>query len=406
MPIEFDIVYNDNSRQRIIVQNDNRSQDYVITDLDTQTIVAVEFDPENWLLENNEEVTGPEPPTLLAVYPNAGAPMIHWSASASLISQVQGYRIYESPNGESDWSLLVNESVLTPTTTMYVAPTIAVGVARYYRIHSYNNGQGIASDVYGLRRSAIASNQVVIVDGFDRWDNQAFSNGLNHDLAVTHGRAINGNNVGFETYANDWFGAAVGNNLPSGSSVGAVHWILGNESTVDETFDLNEQNKVSQFLEGGGKLFVSGDEIGWDLGRTSRPIADQNFYRDYLKAAYILDDSEDYSVLGAGDSTVFINDTYNYGSGDIHFFAAFPDVIGSPVGSGAITSLLYSPGVGAGIQYFGTFGSSSLPGGVINIGFSVENISTEQERILFMQRVLDAWGLLTPPPSSVYIHTF
>jgi hypothetical protein len=68
--------------------------------------------------------------------------------------------------------------------------------------------------------------------------------------------------------------------------------------------------------------------------------------------------------------------------------------------------LLYSPGVGAGIQYFGTFGSSSLPGGVINIGFSVENISTEQERILFMQRVLDAWGLLTPPPSSVYIHTF
>ena len=42
-------------------------------------------------------------------------------------------------------------------------------------------------------------------------------------------------------------------------------WILGEESTVNDTFDATEQTKVEQFIAGGGNLFVTGAEIGWDL---------------------------------------------------------------------------------------------------------------------------------------------
>jgi hypothetical protein len=40
-----------------------------------------------------------------------------------------------------------------------------------------------------------------------------------------------------------------------------VVWILGEESTEDDTFNATEQEKVEQFLAAGGNLFLSGAEI-------------------------------------------------------------------------------------------------------------------------------------------------
>ena len=45
-----------------------------------------------------------------------------------------------------------------------------------------------------------------------------------------------------------------------------VIWILGDESTSDHTFNQIEQDSVEAFLKNGGCLFVSGSEIGWDIG--------------------------------------------------------------------------------------------------------------------------------------------
>src|SRR5204862_368827 len=45
----------------------------------------------------------------------------------------------------------------------------------------------------------------------------------------------------------------------------AVIWMSGEQSTVNETFTATTQPLVTNYLSGGGKLFVSGAEIAWDL---------------------------------------------------------------------------------------------------------------------------------------------
>ena len=44
-----------------------------------------------------------------------------------------------------------------------------------------------------------------------------------------------------------------------------VDYILGEESTADETYSSTEQTLISNYLKQGGRLFVSGAEIAWDL---------------------------------------------------------------------------------------------------------------------------------------------
>ena len=44
-----------------------------------------------------------------------------------------------------------------------------------------------------------------------------------------------------------------------------VVWCLGEESTADETFTYDEQQRLAAFLANGGALLASGAEIGWDL---------------------------------------------------------------------------------------------------------------------------------------------
>ena len=59
--------------------------------------------------------------------------------------------------------------------------------------------------------------------------------------------------------------------------------------------DSNEQSVLREFLDNGGKLFISGQDIGWDIGGT-------NFYQDYLHANYIQDDVNLYALEGtSGD---------------------------------------------------------------------------------------------------------
>jgi hypothetical protein len=42
-------------------------------------------------------------------------------------------------------------------------------------------------------------------------------------------------------------------------------WMCGEEATESESFGAVEQSLVQTYLQGGGKLFASGAEIGWDL---------------------------------------------------------------------------------------------------------------------------------------------
>ena len=74
-----------------------------------------------------------------------------------------------------------------------------------------------------------------------------------------------------------------------------VVWLTGRD--WDFTLTMSDQGALAGYLDQGGRLFVSGQDIGMDLARET-PAAP--FYEDYLHARYLLDDSGYRDVSGYG----------------------------------------------------------------------------------------------------------
>ena len=392
MPVDVRVTFADTTTQTYIVETDQLAQTFSLN-VGARSVTDVTWDPDNWVLDNATEVSiGGAPtgaPVLSSVVGDTagGSIAIAWTSSGE--SGIAGYRVEASADGATGWSPIADESTLGPATTAYIHTGLSAPIARYYRVSAARSGLGgPASDVYGARIAA-TSPKVLVVDAYDRWDTQSVNpSGANHAFAAQHGRAIAAFGAPFDTCANEVAGIGV-----PFAGYPVVDWFCGDESTTDEAYSGAEQARVAAYLDGGGKLFSSGNEIGWDLDRPTGPsTADRAFYNNYLKTNYVADDSNVYTATGTGSA--FLDDVYTYGSGDAAYQPQFPDVI--EAAGGSLAALGYAPGVIAGVQYFGRFGTGNeaTPGAVISIGFAFELLSSEAERELMMRRVLSAF---TPP---------
>jgi hypothetical protein len=154
-------------------------------------------------------------------------------------------------------------------------------------------------------------------------------------------------------------------------------WVLGNESTVDETFSAAEQSAVSAYLAGGGHLFASGGEIGWDLDAQGSS-ADRAFYNSQLETSYVADNSNDHSVDGVtGGIFDGLSFDFDDGSGN-SYTVSYPDVIEPAPGASSYSALEYSAGVTAGVA----------SDNVVVLGFPFETINQQSARDAFMQTTL------------------
>ena len=233
------------------------------------------------------------------------------------------------------------------------------------------------------------------MDGFDRTQGGSW-NQPNHFFAFTHGQAVVANGFSFDTAANE----AILDGTIHLNDYKAVIWILGDESTADETFSAAEQTLVKNYLENGGNLFVSGSEIAWDLDQDNNSSgstpADEQFLHEYLKADYVGDDSGILSVTGV-NGTIFEGLSFNYGTNP--YPEDFPDYLNS-FGAGAVVNLKYSATKNAAIQYVGTFGNGAIPGKLVYIAFPFETITGEANRTAVMGRILEFFFPITSVESE------
>ena len=213
-----------------------------------------------------------------------------------------GYKIYTSSDGLNfNAPVSLGSSVLS-----YIEGGLAPGMKRYYKVSVVGTGgESPFSRVYGAQVGTVPP-PILVVDGNDRWQFQTTENpqATNHAFAAMTEQNING--PAFETvYHNSVIDGTVKlTNYP------AVIWLLGEESTDDQTFDSTEQSLVTTFLNKGGNLFVSGAEIGWDLDRDSGPTTvDRNFYHNQLHAALngnANDDAGTYSFAPNAGGGIFV----------------------------------------------------------------------------------------------------
>jgi hypothetical protein len=317
----------------------------------------------------------PARPLLLSITGTTSV-LARWQPNTE--NDLRGYRLYSSTDNNV-WRLLQDETILDKT-RVTANPNRTSEI--YFRLTAVDTvmppNESAHSDVYGSAPSARAE-RILIVDGFDRFAGSGSWPQPWHSFVFTHGRAIAPNGFSFESCANE--------QIISGAidlqDYAAVFWLLGDESTVDETFNNTEQARVKAYLQNGGKLFVSGSEIAWDLDAAARGSAsDEAFLRDYLKADYVSDDANSFSVIGAG---IFAGLNFTYGSAP--YQEDYPDAINA-VNRGAVC-LRYGNGQNAGVQFEGVFPNGAQPGKLVYLAFPFETISSTLVRQEVMRRAFE-----------------
>jgi len=291
------------------------------------------------------------------------------------------YHLYDSRDGLSfnhGASFSSNEYTLTG-----LSPDSVV----YIKLAS-ENADGLSADteVLAALPKITAEPKMLMVYGFDRT-----SAGNTFNYIRQHASAAAENGAAFESASNE----AVLNGLFYLTDYTAAAYILGDESTVDETFSSSEQSLVSAFLKGGGRLFVSGAEIAWDLDYRGSS-SDKAFFHDYFKAAYSADapggvSGTHYSAMGTQGGIFESIDPINFDNGTHGTLnIKWADALTPLGGSKEIITYknVTSHSIG-GISFEGTFKGSSKPGKLVYMGFPFETIYPAETRNIMMDKILD-----------------
>ncbi|MDX1701069.1 MAG: T9SS type A sorting domain-containing protein, partial [Melioribacteraceae bacterium] len=170
-----------------------------------------------------------------------------------------------------------------------------------------------------------------------------------------------------------------------------VIWFVGDESISDNTFTNAEQYRLASFLENGGKLFVSGEDIGLDLDtkHSQSEFSDTLFYRHYLKSTLIHDGLDLLYEVNGEEGTQFYDLNVQFGG---TYPVERPDDIEPLYGAHSILNYTYErEGTfrKGGIAYNGNFGSSDLVGTMVYLSFPFETIDSEAVRSDLISRILN-----------------
>lgn len=328
------------------------------------------------------KTTPPDIPVLLSVesFNDYKGATIKWKKSIQ--TSLKGYRLYYSTDLEKEnIYLLADTNQLKPDMVEFTIDSISDSYIYNFWMTAVNiaNFESEPSDVYGIMNYPFDENKkVLIVDGFKRRSSYPDPS---HDFAAS--KYLQGlkdalGHVDVTTCLNE---PVITGSIKL-SDYEIVIWFLGDESTIDETFSSYEQNKVKDYLNAGGKLFVTGSEIGWDLDSKGSSV-DKVFYHDYLKSNFISDGATGRAPARGISDSDFEGVTLHYGE---VYVEDYPDVIEAT--GGAFNILNYNEGSISGIAYKGVFGSATTPGALVHVAFPIETVGNKWELKLFFERLL------------------
>jgi Secretion system C-terminal sorting domain len=313
------------------------------------------------------------------------------------LNSLKGYRIYYSDiESDSSWHLAADESMLNNETAKIIfensskfsVPTTENSLKYYITAVDSSGNESKQSDVYSSIINNKNAPKLLIVDGFDRYGGNGSWKEPYHDFNTLY--SISTQQALWYFNISSCSNEAVINDKVNLIDYDMVIWFLGDESVEDNTIVNTEQYKLSLYLENGGSLFISGENIGQDLDTKHiyNEFSDTLFYHQYFKANLIHEGNDLLFEVNGEEYSLFEGLNIPFGT---VYPSDSPDDI-EPV-NGAVPILNYTymrddtTYRKGGIAYTGNFGESSNLGSLVYLSFPFETIADEDIRASLMTQI-------------------
>jgi hypothetical protein len=324
-------------------------------------------------IELREVTARPSPGPLPAGSPAATA-TVRWLAPAD--EDVTGF-VVETSVGGAPWTVAATAAAGASEASIPLSGGARVRVKAVVR--GVDPADVLPTDTYRVDAGAA----VLVVDGFDRVLDGAFG-GLHHDFAAVVGEALGPvASISHRAVLEDGFDL---------TPWPAVVWLLGDASAADGSLSVAEQTALLDYVEGGGRLVMSGSELAFDLGQTE---AGALFLDRGFGAAYLADDAGSRELAGQGALAGLAS--FVFGGRGAPYAAASPDAL-APTGDGIV--LLEYGSATAGLD--GVSGGDphpkprppaaaaavGVPGRSALVGFPLELLGSAPERAALITALL------------------
>lgn len=329
---------------------------------------------------NPDGVVVPDTPVIQSVTTEPTSSGVGVRARWQAVTGAKGYRVYIAKGGPGfDGTKVVKDTDILIEATP--------GEPVYVQVAALNEGgESLPSEVLGASSKAGVADkkQIMIVQGFDREDAWTGENGNTKNYIIQHGGAIAAAGWGFHSATNE----VVASKTVELGPYTIVDWLLGEEATVDKTFDSNEQEVVTQYVSGGGKLLATGAEIGYEL--VEKAVA-PTFLTDVFGAKYEEDNAKDSTINSPATSVFGSLPAMQLDDGTKGTYPAdAPDVF-SAAKSGASTALQYGNGKSAAVAYDNGETRTVLT------GFPLEVVQPQEARNALTEAILKYLSPEGPP---------
>ncbi len=172
--------------------------------------------------------------------------------------------------------------------------------------------------------------------------------------------------------------AFTGNEL---NDFGAVFWSCG---WAFPTLTVNDRTAIKNYLDNGKNLFLTGQDIGWELcdGNSSNATPDaKSFYSNYLHATYIKDDADKYNLSGVSGDTISNGLNLHIAGGDGADNQDYPSII-KPYDDKAKAIFNYSASECGAIRAEAVYK-------VVYLAFGFEAIDNAADRKTLIERIIN-----------------
>jgi len=290
------------------------------------------------------------------------------------------YRIFWSKDGK-----IFRDSV-DITSSSYMTSGLPADSLYFFRVQGTSSwGQSAKSEVIA---GTVGTKQpdVLIINAYD--DTDAATN--THDFVRQHAHSFAQNGLSVISASND----ALTSGLVNAANYPIVDFLIGADLYLDESVSPDEQTLLKAYLQGGGNLLISGNDLAFDLDEKGK-TDDNDFCYNYLKMRYFTRSplnltstyyQIEFNTAWTDQTGIFSFDNGTHGTYNVKR----PDAIKPTNGSKPyihFTGIDTTNGL-AGVAYSGLFPDGTAPGKVLVTTVPIETIYPDSARDEFIKTIL------------------